>query len=61
MVNSYSLLSKKTVDSYLSSQPKMTSSQQRYKHRAQGCPAMLVSEKATPFSDTASNKLDLNI
>lgn len=61
MANSYSLLAKETADSYLSSQPKMTSSQQRYKHRAQGCPEMLVSEKAPPFSDAASNKSDLNI
>lgn len=61
MVNSYSLLSKKTTDSYLSSQPKMTSSQQKYKHRAQGCPEMLVSEKAPTFSDAASNKSDLHI
>lgn len=61
MVNSYSLLFKKTADSDLSSQPKVTSSQQRYKHRAQESPEMLISEKATPLSDAASNKSDLNI
>lgn len=61
MVNSYSLLFKKTADSDLSSQPKVTSSQQRYKHRDQQSLEMLISEKATPLSDAASNKSDLNI